>query len=126
MGDKSTHAEAEPMNSSNAFVDAEQLPWEHAGKGVTRKILGYNPDLMMVSVAFEEGAVGALHAHPHRQVTFVAGGSFEVRIASDTKKLKAGDSFIVPSGVEHGVVALEKGMLIDVFTPAREDFLKHA
>jgi quercetin dioxygenase-like cupin family protein len=121
---RSAHSEVEAMNSSNAFVETERLPWEEAGKGLKRKILGYDPNLMMVSVTFEQGAVGALHTHPHQQVTFVADGKFEVRIASDTRKLKAGDSFIVPSGVEHGVVALEKGMLIDVFTPAREDFLR--
>ena len=123
---RSVHSEADAMNSSNVFVEAERLPWEEVGKGLKRKILGYDPDLMMVSVVFEQGAVGALHSHPHRQVTFVAEGKFEVRIASDTRKLEEGDSFIVPSGVEHGVVALKKGTLIDVFTPAREDFLRRA
>jgi quercetin dioxygenase-like cupin family protein len=36
--------------------------------------------------------------------------------------LKAGDVFHVPSNVIHGAVCLEKGVLVDVFSPMREDF----
>ena len=37
--------------------------------------------------------------------------------------LGAGDCFYVAADLEHGVVAREAGTLVDVFTPAREDFL---
>ena len=39
-------------------------------------------------------------------------------------ELGVGDSIVVPSGLPHGTVCLEKGVLLDVFTPLREDFLK--
>jgi quercetin dioxygenase-like cupin family protein len=111
------------MNKSNVYVTAEELRWEGVGAGVERKILGYDPALMMVCVKFLKGSVGSVHKHPHRQVTFVGKGSFEVQIGSQKKVLQAGDSFFVPPDVEHGVVALEDGTLVDVFTPGREDFL---
>ena len=98
-------------------------PWERLGGGLERQVLVHDHALMMVRVRFEAGAVGAPHHHPRRQVTLVEAGSFEVRIGGDTQILTSGDSFFVPPDVEHGVVALEAGVLADVFAPAREDFL---
>ena len=114
------------MNQTSAFVRTEDHAWEGVGDGVKRKILCYDSGLMMVHVRFAKGAIGSVHAHPHRQVTFVEQGSFEVQIAKVKTILRKGDSFIVPPDVEHGVVALEDGDLVDVFTPAREDFLAAA
>jgi quercetin dioxygenase-like cupin family protein len=110
--------------SETAFVRGAGIPWETVGAGVRRQVLGHGPDLMMVRVEFERGAVGALHHHPHRQVTYVASGSFETTIGGERQVLGAGDCFFTVANVEHGVVALEPGTLIDVFTPAREDFLR--
>jgi quercetin dioxygenase-like cupin family protein len=35
-----------------------------------------------------------------------------------------GGGFIVPANAPHGVVAAEAGILVDVFTPRREDFIE--
>jgi quercetin dioxygenase-like cupin family protein len=43
----------------------------------------------------------------------------------ETKVLNEGDGFFVPPNVEHGVKALKPGILLDVFNPCREEFLKH-
>ena len=77
----------------------------------------------MVSVEFDAGAVGSMHKHPHRQVTYVASGAFRVTIDGTESVVRAGDSFFVQGDLVHGVMALEAGTLVDVFTPAREDFL---
>jgi len=108
---------------SDVFVESGKIDWETVGQGVTRQILGHDPQLMMVCVKFGKGSIGSVHKHPHRQVTFVGQGSFEVQIGGKKKVLKRGDCFFVPPDVDHGVVALEEGTLIDVFTPTREDFL---
>jgi quercetin dioxygenase-like cupin family protein len=78
---------------------------------------------MMVHILFEKGAIGTLHHHVHRQISYVESGSFEVTIDGNTTILKQGDCFFVAPDLVHGVVALEKGSLVDVFTPARMDFL---
>ena len=106
-----------------AFIHAADRPWEDVGAGVQRKILAFDERLMMVRVRFAPGAVGEVHRHPHRQVSYVESGSFEVEIGGERRRAEAGDSFFVAPDVEHGVVALEAGELIDVFTPCREDFL---
>ena len=106
-----------------AFIKSEEIEWETVEEGVQRKILGYDEQLMMVCVRFEKGSIGALHHHIHRQVSYVESGSFEVTIAGEKKILQKGDCFFVTPGLVHGVVALEQGMLVDIFTPCREDFL---
>ena len=110
--------------TSGAFVVSAGRAWEQVAEGVRRQILGYGPDLMLVRVDFQKGAVGALHHHPHRQVTYVAAGVFDASVDGNTRRLSAGDCFYISADLVHGVVAVEDGTLVDVFTPAREDFLK--
>ena len=107
----------------DGFVRDEEAAWEDLGGGVRRKILGHDDALMMTRVAFEAGAVGAPHSHPHNQCAVVESGRFDVTIDGRTQRLGPGDGYIVPSNAVHGVVAVEAGVLLDVFTPPREDFL---
>jgi quercetin dioxygenase-like cupin family protein len=106
-----------------AFVRTADESWTPMAPGVRRQVLGHGPDLMMVRVEFEAGAVGAVHHHPHRQVTYVAAGRFEVQVGEARQTLGVGDCFYAPADVPHGVTALEAGTLVDVFTPRRDDFL---
>jgi len=111
------------IDQKKSFINASEIPWETVGEGLRRRILGYDENLMMTYMDFKKGAVGSLHSHKHRQVTFVEQGSFEVHIGGVKKTLARGDCFFVPPDIEHGVVALEDSRLVDVFTPMREDFL---
>ena len=106
-----------------AFISAKEIEWETVGDGVERKILGFDEKMMMVCVRFVKGAIGSLHHHIHRQVTYIESGSFEVIIDGNKTILQKGDCFFVSPDLTHGVMALEEGILIDIFTPAREDFL---
>ncbi|NNC56693.1 MAG: cupin domain-containing protein, partial [Woeseiaceae bacterium] len=71
----------------------------------------------------DKGAVGEVHAHTHAQVAYVVSGKFEVFISGKKKILGPGDGFYIQPNVDHGAVCLEPGVLIDVFSPVREDFL---
>lgn len=102
----------------NTEIDAEK-----AGEGVQRKILSYTDELMCVENHFEKGAVGALHHHPHTQITYVVSGKFEFTIDGVKKVVAAGDSMLKKDSVEHGCVCLEEGILLDIFSPMREDFV---
>ena len=84
-------------------------PVVSTGEGVTRQVLADCPELMTVAFRFAAaGATGAPHHHPHVQSTFVQSGRFLFTIA--------GRDF-------EGCVCLEPGLLIDGFTPRRDDFL---
>ena len=93
------------------------------GGGVTRRILSHDPQLMSVEVAFEKGAEGAVHTHPHTQCSYVLSGKFLYTVEGEDVELNPGDSIVVPSNLPHGTVCLEKGVLLDIFTPMRKDFL---
>lgn len=109
---------------SKRYLLNEEIPLENIEKGIKRKILGYNKDLMMAKIYFEKGAIGTRHSHPHSQTSYVEKGKFEVNIGDEAKILNKGDGFYVPPNVEHGVRAIKPGILLDVFNPWREDFLK--
>lgn len=112
------------MARTRLFMRRTEGDWMDLGGGNRRRVLLHTEELMMVEFAFEDGGVGAPHSHPHVQASYVAEGRFEVTIDGERTVLAAGDSFIVPSGVVHGVKALENGRLIDSFTPRRSDFLE--
>lgn len=100
------------------------FPIVSTGENTTRQVLSDHPDLMVVGFRFDkEGAEGVLHNHPHVQATYVESGRFRFEIDGRQFDVATGDSFVVPSGATHGCVCLEPGLLIDSFTPRRDDFL---
>ena len=109
---------------SGNFIFEAETRWDDAGDGVVRQILGYNDNIMMVKVKFKKGQVGAMHSHPHSQVTYVASGKFEFTVGGVTKIVEAGDALYKQPNIEHGCVCLEDGILIDCFNPMRDTFLK--
>jgi quercetin dioxygenase-like cupin family protein len=111
------------QNQSNIFIKTEPIEWEQVAPGMKRKFMGFDDEIMMVKVHFEKGGIGVRHEHRHSQTTYVESGQFEVTVGEKTEVLKGGDGFYIPPHVEHGAVCLEEGILIDVFSPIREDFI---
>ena len=103
------------MNSSK--------PWEELGQGISRKMLGYDNQIMMVLVKLEEGAIASPHQHFHTQATYCIFGKFEFTIDGEVKVVGAGDGVYIEPNLLHSAICLESGMLIDTFSPVREDFL---
>lgn len=112
------------MAQSSEFQFEQEVPWEDLGNGIKRQVFGYDDKVMLVKAKFEQGAIGALHEHHHSQVTYVDSGAFEMTIGQEKKIIRKGDGYYVPPHTMHGCVCLEPGMLIDAFSPLREDFLK--
>ena len=91
--------------------------------GLTRKVMAYNDKLFLAEHQMSKGWVGSVHSHPHEQIVYVVRGHLKVTCQGKTFEMRAGDSFVVRGGVEHGASALEDSLVIDVFTPCREDYL---
>ncbi|MBB3322349.1 MULTISPECIES: cupin domain-containing protein [Atlantibacter] len=106
------------------FIPHNETKLEDLGGGVTRRILAHNGRMMAVEVNFQEGAVGAMHNHPHEQLTYVLSGEFEFTIGDETRRVTAGDTLYKEPHIMHGCVCIKAGTLLDTFTPIREDFLK--
>jgi quercetin dioxygenase-like cupin family protein len=109
--------------SMKVFIENKEIPWEKTGEGVKRKIMAYDEKLMVVKVHFDKGGFGPLHQHYHSQITHVESGVFEVQIGEEVRVLSGGDAYYIPPNVIHGAKCLETGVLIDVFSPMREDFV---
>lgn len=111
------------MIKSEVFQVASDRTWEDLGNGIQRQVFGYDDRVMIVKVKFAKGAIGTLHEHHHTQLSYVESGVFETSIGDEKKTLVTGDGFYVAPHTVHGVVCLEPGVLIDVFSPHREDFI---
>ncbi|MDA9066365.1 cupin domain-containing protein [Flavobacteriales bacterium] len=109
--------------SSEKYCIAKNMEWEELGGGVSRKFLGFDNQIMMVQVKFEKGALGSPHHHFHTQATYVVKGKFEFEVDGDKQIVEAGDGVYIEPNLLHSAVCLEEGILIDVFSPVREDFL---
>ena len=108
---------------NQVWVPNETIELNKCGEGVQRKILAYTDELMCVENHFEKGGTGVLHSHPHTQITYVVSGAFEFEIAGEKRVVRAGDTMLKKDGVVHGCVCLEEGILLDIFTPMRDEFV---
>lgn len=90
--------------------------------GLTRRVGAFNGHLLLAEHRMEKGWIGARHSHPHEQVVYVVLGRLRVTVAETTFEVAGGDSFVVSGGVEHHAEALEDAVVVDVFTPCREEY----
>lgn len=92
--------------------------------GIDRR-MAVGDKLMICRLRFDPCTVTAIHRHPHEQMTLVERGRVRFFIEGEERIAKAGDVLHFPSNVEHGATMMdEEVVLLDVFTPIREDFLK--
>lgn len=109
---------------SKKFITAADLQWETFGPGLQRMILGYTDDLMVVRVKFEKDGIAAMHAHPHTQSSYIVSGKYEFTVDGEMKVVTAGDGVLIKQNQQHACFCLEPGIVVDTFSPMREDFLK--
>jgi unsaturated pyranuronate lyase len=91
--------------------------------GLKRRVLAYNDKLFVAEHEMVKGWTGKVHSHPHDQVVYVVHGHLRVTCQGTAFYVLAGDTFVVRGGVEHGASAIEGSLVIDVFTPCREDYI---
>ena len=95
-------------------------------ENMTRKVLAHQGNMMLVEVAFHKASDDpGLHSHPHEQIAYVTKGRFEFVVEGrENVFVGVGDSIYFEPNVVHGGKPLEdESILLDIFTPIREDFL---
>jgi quercetin dioxygenase-like cupin family protein len=114
---------AEGIQQSALVTDWTKVKVEHPAPGIKRQIvLGQN--VMMVRFTFEPFLVTAEHTHSHEQMTLVVKGRAKFFISGEERTVSAGDVLHFPPHNRHGATMLdEEVVLIDIFSPIREDFL---
>lgn len=105
-------------------TDWTSIPVEKLEEGVQRQmIVGEN--VMICRLRFAPNVVTPAHDHPHEQMTLVERGRVLFTIGDEQRIASAGDVLHFPSGTWHGATMLdEEVILVDIFSPIREDFLK--
>ena len=112
----------QPQTLAANFMRSEDALSLQPEPGLQREILASLPNLMVVRHHMRSGYVGAVHAHPQAQAVYVVSGRLRVTIAEQQIEAGPGDSFVVAGGVSHAATALTDAVLIDVFTPERQDY----
>ncbi len=90
--------------------------------GLTRKTLAQGQSMMICEFTFDAHVEVPIHSHPHEQVGYVVAGYVEMNIAGKKYDLKQGDSYYAPSNVPHGALTKEPTVIVDTFSPPREDY----
>ena len=99
------------------------VPAQHIADGIDRQLI-VGERLMMCRLTLQPRIDTPVHWHPHEQMTIVERGRARFTIAGDVRVVSAGDVLHFPPNVVHGATMLdEEVVLIDIFTPIREDFL---
>lgn len=105
------------------FPAAQEGPRFSPEPGLTRRVLAHNDRLMLVENQMEPGWAGARHSHPHEQLVYILSGHLRFSVGDRTFEVRGGDNFVIKGEVEHQAWALEPSVVLDVFTPARQDYL---
>ncbi|WXG39218.1 MAG: cupin domain-containing protein [Candidatus Freyarchaeum deiterrae] len=91
-------------------------------EGVRRKTLAVGEKMMLVEFTFRKDSIIPTHTHPNEQVGYVAKGKIKLKIGEKEHQLGTGDSYYIPPNIEHGATLIEESIIIDVFSPPREDY----
>lgn len=116
------------MSTDKSTLDYQHLPWdaipaEAIAPGIERRMI-WGERLMICRLRFDPHVVTAVHTHPHEQMTLVERGRVRFTVDGAERIAAAGDVLHFPANIPHGATMLdEEVVLVDIFTPLREDFL---
>jgi quercetin dioxygenase-like cupin family protein len=101
--------------------------WHEILPGVRRRILAHGGSAMLVLYRIEPDKVFPKHTHPHAQYGTVLEGGGVFEVGDRSWHMGAGDAYYVPPNVPHELhTDSVPTVILDVFAPEREDFLKEA
>jgi len=97
--------------------------WITMVPGIRRRTVAAGVQMMQMVVVLDAGSHLSEHQHPHEQITHMLRGRLRLTVASVSHELVAGQSLCIPGGTLHAADALEDTLVIDTFSPPREDLL---
>jgi quercetin dioxygenase-like cupin family protein len=90
--------------------------------GIRRRTLAYGDRLMVTQFLISQGTRLPLHSHHHEQISYIVSGELEMSVGGQIHHLRPGDSLLLPGGMEHGALALQDVVVVDTFSPPREEY----
>jgi quercetin dioxygenase-like cupin family protein len=116
------------MSTHKSTLDYRHLPWEELpaealAPGIERRMI-WGERMMICRLRLAPHVVTAVHSHPHEQITLVERGRVRFTIDGVERIASTGDVLHFPPNIPHGATMLdEEVVLLDIFSPVREDFL---
>ena len=106
------------------FYNPSNMRKKELAAGTTAS-LAWGEKIMLSLVEIGPSSVVAMHSHPHEQAGIVVEGEFDFIIGNERKRVGPGDMYIIPGGVQHSAIGLDKkAVALDIFSPPREDYQK--
>lgn len=92
-------------------------------EGIRQKTLVYGSNTLMTEFLLKQGSTLPLHSHPHEQTGYLIKGHMLFNFGNEEFEAWPGDSWSIPGGLEHCARILEDSVVVEVFSPVREDYL---
>jgi quercetin dioxygenase-like cupin family protein len=102
---------------------ANQRGYQPALPGIERKTLVHGDRTLLTEFRMRKGSTLPRHAHPQEQTGYLVSGQMRLTVGRRTVEARSGDSWTVPSGMQHGAAILADSVAIEVFSPVRKDYL---
>ncbi len=92
-------------------------------EGIELSTLVHGEKTLMGQFKIAKGSAIPAHSHPHEQTGIMISGKLRFIVDGEATDVETGDSWCLAGGVEHSAEALQDSIIIEVFSPVREDFL---
>ena len=92
-------------------------------EGVDSTTLVHGDKTLMAQFKIAKGSAIPVHSHPHEQTGIMISGKLRFNVDGEILDVETGDSWCLPGSVEHSAEALEDSVIVEVFSPVREDYL---
>jgi quercetin dioxygenase-like cupin family protein len=101
---------------TNAVAPVEQIP------GGFRRVLADGDEMMLIEWRMNTGVNVPLHAHPHEQSGYVISGEMLFTVDGVERAVTPGTAYSIPGNLPHSARFEQPSVLIDIFSPPREDY----
>lgn len=91
--------------------------------GVTMRPLVFEDKTILCEFKLEKGHSLPLHNHPYEQTGYLKSGKLNFKIDREWHLAESGASWSIPENVDHEVEILEDSVVLELFSPIREDYL---
>lgn len=108
------------------FIIPKDAPQIEMLPGVHRRTMGTTDEAMLCEFFLQREAVVPPHSHKNDQVGYVIFGQVEMMVGDETRIINPGDSYAIPGGITHSARAIIDSLVMDAFSPPRDDYRTEA
>ena len=105
------------------FYKNEEAGYTQLVDGIHIKTMVYGDKTLTAKFKLEKGSQLPLHNHPHEQTGYLVSGRMRFVVDGKTHLAEPGDSWCIAGDVKHSAEVLEDSVVIEVFSPMREEYL---